>query len=165
MDYSSTDPEMASLCEGAGSLKTERFIKTMVFNYVREEVKGQSSLVSSHPGSFKRMGFGQYADLTYREVYESFPGYTKWGFTQEAPSKALKAYLDFACELGAMPGLHNEEFSKRASRSYFRALTGPEFAHFEETWGHSCQVVVQHDEPSLGHAGSPVAHTSPASAS
>ena len=36
--------------------------------------------------------------------------------------------------MDTLPGLHNEEFNvKIGSRSYFRALTSPEFLHFKET--------------------------------
>ena len=104
----SGEPEMASRCEGAGSLRTEHFIRTMVFNHVKELGRSQTSVIASHRNSSQKMNFGQCSDLTFREVYEAHPSYTAWAFTQDSPGKGLKAYLDFACEMGTMPGRHNE---------------------------------------------------------
>ena len=134
LGYMSSEADMTSRCEGAGPLHTEHFIRAIVLNHVKEMGRGLASAIASHQSSGQKMNFGQYANLTFRQVYEGFPAYTAWGFTQTAPGKGLKAYLDFACEMDTLPGLHNEEFNvNMGTRIYFRALTGPEFMHVKET--------------------------------
>ena len=83
----------------------------MVLQQVKEVDRGTASAVALHPSSNKLMNFGQHSTKTFREAYEKHPSYTAWGFTQGSPGKHLQGLLDFATEMGTMPGLHNEEFN------------------------------------------------------